>query len=72
MIVEEPPPEEAYRKKTFEEQTALLSLEDRDTLTRNLQGYAVFPLVSRPSAVTQQPVQQFLHRSVMTIGACFP
>ena len=45
--VEEPPAVQPWRKKTFDEQTALLSREDKDTLTRNIQGYAVFPMVSR-------------------------
>jgi hypothetical protein len=36
---------EAYRPKTFDEQTVDLAPADKDALARNRQGYAVFPMV---------------------------
>jgi hypothetical protein len=41
------PVPEAYRPKTFDEQTVDLAPADKDTLARNRQGYAVFPMVRR-------------------------
>eukprot|EP00878_Enallax_costatus_P014876 GHUV01015571.1.p1 GENE.GHUV01015571.1~~GHUV01015571.1.p1 ORF type:complete len:451 (+),score=128.88 GHUV01015571.1:292-1644(+) len=53
--VEEPPAVEPWRKKTFDEQTALLSREDKETLTRNIQGYAVFPMEFSDLLVSELP-----------------